>query len=187
MAGLRAAAQARFLARRKGIDGDHLEGISVESVRVINELRDLVGLSPADSQLMTAFVDFASPHVVELHTHVPCGWKDIIDGELFADSPHRAIAAAYARRADGVVLTTNAWHIIECKPVANHTALGQCMFYGLHLGKADPELAAAQLHVVTFDADRDFREVYDAHKVNIVLVDSAGGVPRVIDSGRLEL
>lgn len=173
--GLRQRAQAAYLERRGGAAEDTLDGISVETVRVIGDYRDLVGLRPEDAKLLTGVLDYYGDRVRELHTHVPCGWAAVREDERYDGLTHAAVCGQYARRCDAAVLVGESWDVIECKPIAGHKALGQALFYGHHLAKADPELEGARLVVACSEVDPDFLEVYGRHGVTVMRFVWAGG------------
>lgn len=173
------AAREAF-AKRGGKPGDEASlGLCFETVRPRGHAPLWRGLSEDDGLLLEAWVDEYYDSISELHTHVACGLCAVEAGVLEQGASPGMVRHLYARKADAVVRFRLGWIIVECKPTADHRALGQLRFYKLHLAKATPELSGARLMVLCTECDEDFREAFVANGIEVCVVSFVGGTGRV--------
>lgn len=143
-------------------------GISDQTRRDPRRPRRWMGLRPDDGALLAIWVDSLGASLQELHTHVPVA-SDDVDVVDVADPRMRRLAEQlYPRRVDAVLLIKDEWWLVECKPSADHMALGQVLCYafwweGLPAG---PDLQ--HVAVLTDQADEMCRRAYFAHGVELI-------------------
>ncbi len=174
-----AAAREAF-AERGGDPGDGASlGLCFETVRPRGHAPLWRGLSEDDGLLLEAWVDEYYDSISELHTHVACGLCAAEAEDLERLASAAMVRHLYARKADAVVRFRRGWIIVECKPTADHRALGQLLFYRLHLAKATPELRGARLMVLCTECDEDFREAFVKNGIEVCVISFVGGTGRV--------
>lgn len=173
------AAREAFVARGGEAGDESTLGLCVETVRPRGHAPLWRGLSEDDGLLLEAWVDEYYDSISELHTHVACGLCAEEALGLERRGPAGMVRHLYARKADAVVRFREGWIVVECKPTADHRALGQLLFYRHHLRKVTPCLADPRLLILCTECDDDFREVMLAHGVEVCVIAFHGGVGRV--------
>lgn len=72
------------------------------------------------------------------------------------------------KRVDVVAWRGKQPWIVEVKPVASFSALGQCLGYGWMAKAERPELRSVRLAVVCAICDRDLKPVFEAYGISVV-------------------
>lgn len=125
------------------------------------------GLSARDLGLLVKWLlDFA-PADVQLYTDVACGVCVELDGTAEPEWLARMAARVSALRIDALVYADGGWSIVECKPSAGYSAMGQILTYAHYGPLRAPCLADARLVVVTDALQEVCRPVYERHGVDV--------------------
>lgn len=168
-----------FLERGGEAGDESTLGLCLGTVRPRGHAPCWRGLSEDDGMLLETWVDEYYDSISELHTHVACGLCRESVAEFREHGSPGMVRHLYARKADAVVCFREGWIIVECKPTADHRALGQLLFYRHHLRKVTACLANPRLLVLCTECDEDFREVMLAHGVEVCVVSFSGGTGRI--------
>lgn len=83
-------------------------------------------------------------------------------------------AECSALRIDALVYGEGRWQILELKPSAGYTAMGQVLTYAYYAVLRAPALAGARLVVVTDHLQEVLRPVYKLHGVECDEVGDVG-------------
>ena len=148
-------------------------GISESTLRVIGGERRYPGLSMLDDMLLKKWLLGAGAEADELHTHVPVGERPAALEDLMSPAMQRMADAAWPRRIDAVLRFGNQWTLVECKPAADHHALGQVLCYRFWWGQTPGMPRLKNVRVVTDSCDRDCRAAFEHYGV---MVDEVGDI-----------
>lgn len=138
-----------------------------ETRREVGSERRFPGLSPDDDVLLRCWLGSLASPPDELHTHVPLGNVPKLLGELDTASNRAQVEASYPRRADAACLFGDRWTLVECKPEADHHALGQILCYRWWWERDRPDLRIGRSLVVTDVCVADCAAPYNAHGVMV--------------------
>ena len=125
------------------------------------------GLSFDDNDLLHRYLDGLDVLPNELHTHIPLGSLPELVGGLDTQRNRKQVQSSWARRADAALLFGGKWTLIECKPEADHHALGQILCYRFwwererHLGRI------SKCIVVTDVCDADVKVAFSSFGVRV--------------------
>ena len=142
-------------------------GPSDETRRVLPFVRRYPGLSPDDDKLLRSWLGSLAKLPDELHTHVPVGNLPQLLGDLNTAANRAQVEASYPRRIDCACLFGGRWTIVECKPEADHHALGQVLCYRWWWERDCPELVVDRSLVVTDVCVADCAGPYNAFGVMV--------------------
>ncbi len=148
-------------------------GISDATRRVIGGERRYPGLSMLDDALLKRWLLDLGSEADELHTHVPIGERPVELEDMMCPRMQRMADAAWPRRIDAVLRYGKKWVLVECKPAADHHALGQVLCYKFWWQQTAGLPPLSSVRVVTDACDRDCRTAF-AHFG--VMVDEVGDV-----------
>jgi len=132
------------------------------------------GLSAGDTALLVKWLLDEAPSDVDLYTDVPCGTEVDLDGTDVPAWLGSMAAAVSCLRIDAVTFFDGAWSLIELKPSAGYTAMGQVLTYGYYAPLRAPGLAGARLLVVTDRLQDVCRPVYKRYGVAVCEVGDVG-------------
>lgn len=126
------------------------------------------GLSLADGALLSVWLSRDPPAYSALHTHVPVGAFPVEVADAEDEFTVRQVNALWPRRIDVALVVGSAWWIVECKPDADHHALGQVLAYRhWWLGQL-PDLRLNRVVVLTDQCQSDCRPVFLEHGIELI-------------------
>jgi len=155
-----------------------------ETRRLDGSARRYPGLSPGDDTLLRSWLASLAKPPEEIHTHVPVGNLPRLLGELNTAANRAQVEASYPRRIDCACRFGDGWTIVECKPEADHHALGQILCYRWWWERDLPGLRVDRVMVVTDVCVADCAGPYNAYGV---VVHSCGPVLEFEASRRREV
>lgn len=132
------------------------------------------GLSAADTALLVAWLADRDVGLLELYTDVTCGVSVELDGSVEPEWLACMAAECSALRIDVVVREGGEWFVIEVKPSAGYTAMGQVLTYGFYAPLRAEALAGATLGVITDALQEVCRPVYAVYGVQVFEVGGVG-------------
>lgn len=131
-------------------------------------------MQPRDVHLWEKFVRANAGFFTSCDYDVPVGpppdWLDV-EGDEMA----RKQAKLYQKKIDVVGYNGNDIYIVEVKPQAGSSAVGQILSYKLYWKKDNPDLPEPKLLVITNKLQNGYEPVYHSHKI---LVAETGFCPR---------
>ena len=142
-------------------------GGSKDTLRDIQYKGRWPGLSYDDDFLLHRWVSELLVDPAEFHTHIPLGSLPELVGDLDTASNRKQVASSWARRADAAVRVGHDWWLIECKPEADHHALGQLLCYRFWWERERAAGAISQSIVVTDLCDKDIKVAFSAYGVRV--------------------
>lgn len=98
-------------------------------------------------------------NILEIHTDIPVGSVPSAPELGSGSRVDRMLQRLYPRRIDVAVLTPNGWVIIEAKPRANSSAVGQLLGYVYLWFRDCPTCPFADSLIVTDVGDVEAREL----------------------------
>lgn len=156
-------------------DGFRLvRGPFVDCRRDARRPRQWRGLSAADVALVVAWLAVRDLGELELYTDVTCGVAVELDGAVEPEWLASMAAECSALRIDVIVREAGSWFVIEVKPSAGYTAMGQVLTYGYYAPLRAAALAGARLGVITDRLQEVCRPVYARHDVHVWEVGDVG-------------
>lgn len=105
---------------------------------------------------------------VAIHTHVPIGAFPVEVSDAADDFTLRQVNALFPRRIDVALVVGNGWWIVECKPDADHHALGQVLAYRHWWREQLPDKRLDRCVVLTDKCQTDCKSVFAAHEVGVI-------------------
>lgn len=143
-------------------------GLSEATLRDVSRPRRWMGLSADDGTLLATWLERMETKPTELHTHVPIGW----DRPTFPDEPdpcvRRMADSIYPRRIDAVLVFGGDHVLVECKPGADHFALGQVLCYAFWWESEAALPALSRVVVLTDLTDSYVKRAFFAYGVEVV-------------------
>ena len=145
-----------------------LLGPSAATLRDQGRPRGWAGLSRRDRELLRVWLGRRGSALAELHTGVPVGRVPKLQVEHDTEANRKLVQGVYPRRVDAAVLEGGLWSIVECKPAANHYAVGQVLCYAYWWRVSLVNRPLARSIIVTDEADPDIRPVAAASEIELV-------------------
>lgn len=140
-------------------DDGFVAGPTDATRRSVSSPRSWAGLAGNDAELLGVFLDQVGADPLELHTGVPVGRVPTIADSETSERDRKMIAACWPRRIDACVRWPEGWWIVECKPDANHYAIGQLLCYYFWWCRDVVEDAPVRTVIVTDVCDPDVKPV----------------------------
>lgn len=129
-----------------------------------------VGLSANDGSLLAVWLMQLAVKPDELHTHVPIGELPFEPSDMDDPFTRSCIEAAWPRRIDVAMRYGDEWWLIECKPDADHHALGQILCYRFWWERDVTDKPLARTIVLTDRVDPDCETAFAHYDVELVEV-----------------
>lgn len=145
-----------------------LLGPSAETLRDQGRPLGWKGLSVRDRELLRVWLGRRRSPPAELHTGVPIGRVPKLQVEHDTEANRRLVQGVYPRRVDAAIQERGLWTIVECKPAANHYAVGQVLNYTYWWTRSLINRPLVRAVIVTDEADPDVRPVAEELEIDLV-------------------